>query len=305
MPPSLKVMLDDSILDIRDACKKHPDLLRETLISALLLLPLDGQNIKRVQLGEAFRRSLQAKRQSTPYRLHSVISACKEGKIDGLSLEAKFFGHGGARAVTALAAAAADDNDVMLQLEDLGSEDLKAFLESIHTIEWHPDLLFMAEAMDRKHPSITSKKTYLVRPRPSRSIKTTEAYASTNRKAPQHSRHRARRGELNRGQSINVIHGQSNPPFSNQSSSYTGLTGALRQTAVEKYSYAEGVTVEAGLTEFEYAGIFNSVPGNNSLPTGGSYRVGLDDTDNAPPSLDVGGSDTDNFGIDLDKLNAF
>lgn len=45
----------------------------------------------------------------------------------------------------------------------------------------------MAEVVARKRPSITSKKTYLVRPRPSRSIKTTKVGASPNRQASQNS----------------------------------------------------------------------------------------------------------------------
>ena len=91
----------------------------------------------------------------------------KEGKIDDASLEAKFFRHGGVRAVTALAAAGADDNNILSQLEGLEDEELGFFLKCIDTIKWHPDLEFMAEVTDRKRPSITTKKTYLVRPRAS------------------------------------------------------------------------------------------------------------------------------------------
>ena len=304
MRPSLKVMIEGSFLDIRDACKRQPDLSRETLISALLLLPLEDQNIKRVQLGEAFRRSLQAGRQSTPYRLHSVISACKEGKMDGASLEAKFFGHGGARAVTALAVAAADNNDVMLQLEDLGNEELKAFLESIDAIDRHPDLLFMAEAMDRKRLSKTSKRTYLVRPRPSRSTKKTNVDASQNRKSSQRSHRRVCEGDLNRDQSINVVHYRGNPAFSYQPSSPTRHTDTVKQTSTGKYPYGEDTIMDTRMTEFEYADMFNSGSGNNRLPTEESYPAGLDGIDSAPPSLDVGGSDSENFGIDLDQLSA-
>ena len=152
------------------------------------MFPLGEQIVKRVQLGEAFRRSLQAERQSSSYRLHSVISACKEEKIDGTSLEAKFFRHGSVHAVTALAAAAADDNNVMLQLEGLEDAELKAFLESMDTIRGHSDIQFMAEALDRKRPSITSKRTQLVRPRPSRSVKTLIMDNLSIHKVPQHFR---------------------------------------------------------------------------------------------------------------------
>ncbi|KAK5043456.1 hypothetical protein LTR84_011972 [Exophiala bonariae] len=305
MPPSLKVMLDGSLFDIRDACKKQPDIFRDTLISALLLIPLDDQNIKRIQLGEAFRGSLQAERHSTPYRLHSVISACKEGKTDEASLEAKFFEHGGARAVTALAAAAADDNNIMVQLENLRNEELQAFLESIDTIEWHRDLLFMAEAMDRKRLSITSKKIYLVRPRPSRSIKTPIVDATPIQKPSQHSRRAVRQTCSNRGRFINVVHDRSNPPFPYQTSSHTGPTDAAKQTPMGKCPYTENAIMEAELRGFEYAGIYQSVPENQPLSGGGSNRIDLDRIDSAPPSLDEVGSDTDYFGIDLDQLNSF
>ena len=305
MPSSLKVMLDGSLFDIREACKKQPEIFRDTIISALLSLPLDDQKIKRIQLGEAFRSALQAERQSTPYRLHSVISACKARTIDEASLEAKFFEHGGVRAVTALAAAAADDNNIMLQLEDLRDAELQAFLESINTIEWHRDLLFMAEAMDRKRLSITSKKTYLVRPRPSRSIKTTIVGGTPKQKPSQHS-HRAVDGSgPNRSRSINVVHDCGNRSFPYPSPSQNGHTDAAKQNPMEKYQYAENAIIGAELTQFEYTGLFHSIPENKSLPGGGSNRLDLDRIDSAPPSLYAGGSDTDYFGIDLDQFNSF
>ena len=49
------------------------------------------------------------------------------------------------RAVTALAATATDDKQVMRQLKGLEVEELECFLKSIDTIQWHPDLSFMAE----------------------------------------------------------------------------------------------------------------------------------------------------------------
>lgn len=162
-------------------------------MSALLLLPLDEENIQRIQLGEAFRRALRAKRQSTPLRLHSIVSACKEGKIDEASLEARFFRHGGVRAVTALAAAGADDNNILSQLEGLGDEELGFFLKSIETIKWHPDLASMAEVTDRKWPSISTKKTSLVRPRPPRSTKSASADKQIHHKSTQLFSSRARR----------------------------------------------------------------------------------------------------------------
>ena len=146
MSPQLKLVLDESILGIDDACEKQPSLVRKNLISALLLLPLARQKIQRVQLGEAFHHSLQAEQQSTPYHLRSVISVCKEGNIEGDTVEAKFFEHGGVSAVTGPTATAVDDNSVMRQLERLEVEEPESFLRSIDTIHLRPDLSFMAEA---------------------------------------------------------------------------------------------------------------------------------------------------------------
>jgi len=258
MSLQLKLRLGDSFLDIDEACQTQPGLVRESLISALLLLPLDEQKIQRVQLGEAFRRSLQAERQSTPYRLHSVISACKEGKIDGASLEFKFFRRGGVRAVTALAAAAADDNDVMIQLEGLGDEELEIFLKSIEMIKWHPDLLFMAEAIDRKRPSITAKKTYLVRPRPSRSTKKANADQQPNHKGSQHICRRARRTEPNTAERSHIMT-QDHAPSSDRILSYPGSSDVTKQTPVERCLYGEETIMMAGLPDFEYDSMFNPV----------------------------------------------
>ena len=301
--PRLRVILNDSSLDIEDACKSQPHPVRETLISALLLFPLGEQTVKRVQLGEAFRRSLQTERQSSPYRLHSVISACKEEKIDGTSLEARFFRHGGVHAVTALAAAAADDNNIMLQLEGLEDAELTSFLESIDTIKRHPDIQFMAESLDRKRPSITSKKTQLVRPRPSRSVKTPSMdYPSIN-KVSQHYLRRARRPEQRIGESI-VADCQWHARPSAELSPQTTHSEAMKNTSAESQPYVDAIMM-TGLLEFEYDGMFNSVAGNKSSPTGGNYRIDLDDIDGAQSPLAVVGSSTENYGIDLDQLSTF
>ncbi len=134
-----------------------------------------------------------------------VVSACKEGKIDEASLEARFFRYGGVRAVTALAAAGADDNIILGQLEGLGDEELGFFLKSIESIEWHPDLVFMAEATDRKRPSISTKKMSLVRRRPPRTTKRASADKQTHHKSTQHFSRRARRSGPNAAERSNII----------------------------------------------------------------------------------------------------
>jgi hypothetical protein len=299
--PRLRVVLEDSSLDIEDACKSQPHLVRETLISALLLLPVGEQAANRVQLGEAFRRSLQSERQSTPYRLHSVISACKEEKIDGASLEAKFFRHGGVHAVTALAAAAADDNKIMLQLEGLGDAELKCFLESIDTIKRHPDIQFMAEALDRKRPSITSKKTQLVRPRPSRSMKASSMENPSIHKIPQPSRHLSCRPEPETSETSATVcqwhtRHSTQVPYQNSHS---------EAASTENQPYAEHTTVMMGPPDFEYDGMFNTPTRNESSSTGGNYRIDLDDIDIVRSPLELVRSSTENYGINLDQLSTF
>ena len=300
--PRLRVILSDSTLDIEDAFKSEPHLARETLISALLLCPLGEQTVKRVQLGEAFRRSLQTERQATPYRLHSVISACKEDTIDATSLEAKFFRHGGVHAVTALAAAAADDNNIMLQLEGLGDAELKSFLGSIDAIRRHPDIQFMAEALDRKRPSITSKKTQLVRPRPSRSVKTPSMDNPPIHKVLKHSRRRVRRPDPETVECI-VADCQWHSRQSAQPSPQTSHLEAVQKTPVESQPYVEAIMM-TGPPEFVYDSMFNSNAGNKGSPIEGNYRIDLGDMDGALSPLDAVGSSTENFGIDLDQLSS-
>ncbi|KIV94126.1 hypothetical protein, variant [Exophiala mesophila] len=232
MSIQLRLRLDDSFLDIEDACQTQPGVVRDSPLSALLLLPLDEENIQRIQLGEAFRHSLQAGRESTPCRLHSIISACKEGKIDDASLEARFFRHGGVRAVTALAAAGADDNNILSQPEGHGDEELGSFLKSIDTIKWHPDLEFMAEVTDRKRPSITTKETYLVRPRPPRSTKRANADKRTSHKNSGRFSRPARRTGPNAAERSN-IGTQGRILSSDQSLSCPGSPEVAKQTSAE------------------------------------------------------------------------
>ena len=302
-PPQLRVILNDFTLDIEEACASHPCLVRETLISALLLFPLNEQTIKRIQLGEAFRRSLQTERQLTPYRLHSIISACKQDIIDRASLEAKFFRHGGVHAIAALAIAAADDNNIMLQLEDLGDVELESFLESIAEIKRHPDVQFMAEALDRKRPSITSKKTQLVRPRPSRSVKTSsrskqslhKVHLQSQRRVCQPDRTICKPTVAKRGWHTHQL-----SPLPSQ----TSHLETKKKNLADSQPYAEDAMLTS-LQDFNYDVMFDSVTGLKGPPGGGDFRIDLDDMDNVSTPLDTYGSCNENYGIDLDQLSTF
>lgn len=137
---------------------QSPSDIRESLIKALLLVPLEPDSVTRIQLGDCFRRSLQSKRSASPYRLHTIISECKAGTIDRTSLEAKFFQHGGAKAVTCLAAAATDNKQIIPLLTSLSDGQLQCFISSIELITPHRDLLFIAETLDRKKPPRPSKR---------------------------------------------------------------------------------------------------------------------------------------------------
>ncbi|KAL5359337.1 hypothetical protein BJX96DRAFT_56686 [Aspergillus floccosus] len=163
--PQLKVLLEHNLLNIGDALKQNSNIVREVLVEALLLCPLDDNTIVRIQLAERFRRSLQKSRQTTPYRLHTIISECKSGKTDVFSLEGRFFAHGGVRAVAALAAAATDDKDVVKMLKRLPELHLQALLRAIDTLEPHRDFIFIMETVDRKKPPRVSKKKHVPAPR--------------------------------------------------------------------------------------------------------------------------------------------
>ncbi|OBT71267.1 hypothetical protein VF21_09922 [Pseudogymnoascus sp. 05NY08] len=165
-PPKLKVLLGNGYLDIEDAVKREHDFVLETLISAFLLLPLSPHTLTRLQLGVCFRRSLQSRRQTTPYRLHTIVTECKAGSVDTSSLEAKFFEYGGVRTVTALAAAAVDNKQIVSLLKGLSNAAFQAFLKSIDAIEPHCDLLFIIKTLERKKPSRLSKRKHVLGPRP-------------------------------------------------------------------------------------------------------------------------------------------
>ena len=167
-PPKLKVLLGSQSLNVEDASKQQRDLVLESLIRALLFLPLSIHTLTRIRLGDCFRRWLQSSRQTTPYRLHSIINECKTGMVDKASLEAKFFDHGGVRAVTALAAAAADDKQIVGLLNGLPHAEFQAFLKFIIAIEPHGDFLFIVETVDRKRPSKLPKRKHVPGPRPPR-----------------------------------------------------------------------------------------------------------------------------------------
>lgn len=156
--PGLENLLLNQGIDDLDLRVQQPDDSREALIRALLPVPLEIDSVTRIRLGDYFRRSLQSKRSVAPYRLHTIISECKAGTIDGASLEAIFFQRGGTKAVTGLAAAATDNKQVIPLLTSLRDVQLQRFITSIELITPHQDLLFIAETLDRKKPARISKR---------------------------------------------------------------------------------------------------------------------------------------------------
>ncbi|KAH8695688.1 hypothetical protein BGW36DRAFT_298643 [Talaromyces proteolyticus] len=168
--PELKVICPNKLIDVDEALREDPNLVLEALIKAFLSLQVDEDTLTRIRLGDRFRRSLQAKRQTTPYRLHTIVAECKAGTVDDTSLEAKFFTHGGVRAVTALAAAATDDKQVVKQLKGLPEIQLQSFLMTVDVIKPHPDFLFIVETLDRKKPARLSKRKHIPEPRSRRRL---------------------------------------------------------------------------------------------------------------------------------------
>jgi hypothetical protein len=168
--PKLKVACPNKLIDFDDASREDPNLVLEALINAFLSFEIDQHTLTRIQLGDCFRRSLQAKRQTTPYRLHTIVAECKSGTLDKASLEARFFAHGGVHAVTALAAAATDEKNVVRQLKSLPDSQLQSFLKTMDNISPHRDFLFIVEMMDRKKPARLSKRKRIPEPRSRRRL---------------------------------------------------------------------------------------------------------------------------------------
>lgn len=282
--PELKLLLDGSFTNIDDACKTHASIVRESLINTLLLIELDDNCLRRIRLGEAFRRSVQIERQSTPYRLRSVISTCKEGSVVDSSLEAKFYKHGGIRAVTALAVAAADKSSIMRDLESLTDIECESLVKSITRMTWHPDLEFMAESLRRKPTVITSKKTQLVRPRPSRSAKNSQREISRPRRPSQFS------GCSHRSQpctNVPVIGAQD---CSNPQQDQTSQDSAAHPSAIAGPPYTEAAMSVASTPGLTYDPMFSEAGGPSDTIIEINYGIDLDSI---------------NCGIDLDRINAF
>ncbi|CAG9950512.1 unnamed protein product [Clonostachys rosea f. rosea IK726] len=163
--PTLAIVSTDGSTKAVEAAKSQPALLREALIDALSLIPLNDSDLSRIQAQEKFRRSITAERDTTPYRLQTVFAACKSGDIDKTSLEARFYEYGGVRALAALAAAMSDDKQVVPLLQMLSNDALRSLLVSIKKIEPHSDLVFLTERIRRKKQRPSSKRTTLAGPR--------------------------------------------------------------------------------------------------------------------------------------------
>jgi hypothetical protein len=163
--PQLRVLLDDNLLDMRSAFEQRPDLVLEALVEDFPPVPAIEDILTRIRLAHCFRRSLQAGRRTTPYRLHTIVTECKSGKADKNSLEGKFFAHGGVRAVTALASAATDNKQVMNLLQRLPDIYLQPLVDLISRIEPHPDFVYMVDTLERKKPARLSKRRHIPEPR--------------------------------------------------------------------------------------------------------------------------------------------
>jgi hypothetical protein len=174
-------------VEVTEAAKKDPTLVRETLLQALSLVALDDSDLIRIQALEKFRRSLEAERYSTPYRLQAVVAACQSGDIEKQSLEARFYEHGGIRALAALAATTADDKLVVPLLQKLPDQAFDCLLKSIDSLKPHRDLAYLTERICRRRKQkVPSKRVTLAGPRQRRKPPTRypTGAASANQKEP-------------------------------------------------------------------------------------------------------------------------
>ncbi|KFY28204.1 hypothetical protein V491_00579 [Pseudogymnoascus sp. VKM F-3775] len=282
-PPKLKVLLGNGYVDIEDAVERERDIVLETLISAFLLLPLSQNTLTRLQLGDCFRRSLQSSRQTTPYRLHTIVTECKAGSVDTSSLEAKFFEYGGVRTVTALAAAAADNKQIVSLLKGLSNAEFQAFLKSIDAIEPHRDLLYIIETLERKKPSRLSKRKHVPGPRPPRPRPRPRDHYSPIPGSP--STVKPQGG----GTSITSDHGQTAENVLGRG--LNTLVGAAFQQndGAENHTFTQGKS--RCLT--------------GSWQCDDNYRIDLDNLQNTPSyGIDGENSNFEHYAIDLGSFNA-
>lgn len=152
-------------MTVEDASQTASDVLREVLTDAFAFVSLTPHTVPRIQLGSQFRLLLQAERKHTPYRLQMIAEECQLGTVEKSSLEIKFFESGGIYALTALAAAGADDKNVRLLLSKLPDAELRPVLRLVKALKPYGDFQFMAEKVRRGKPR-SSQRSRQSRPLP-------------------------------------------------------------------------------------------------------------------------------------------
>jgi hypothetical protein len=171
--PKLQVLLENhpnQPLTLKEACKKEPLAVLESILASFVWLPVTQKTIRRIQLQHYFCCTLRSPRPTSPYGLGNVIQACKAGVHSEQTLEGKFWAHGGARAITALHAATSDNKKVATLLDSLEELELQSLFEIIDATEPHKDFCNIAAAAeaDKKRPSHQGKRNTIFRPRPPR-----------------------------------------------------------------------------------------------------------------------------------------
>ena len=149
---SLKFVVNQQCLDISEAVREHPDLLRKTFLQASISIPLTDDDAKLVVLGQIFHRAVQTQRNRKPIRLHATVAHFRATTPRGDTLEEKVFLIGNARGLTALAAALQDDKKISDQLEKLNDTHLRLLIESTNELTWHTTVEAIAHAVVTEPP---------------------------------------------------------------------------------------------------------------------------------------------------------
>ncbi|KAF4212695.1 hypothetical protein CNMCM8980_000788 [Aspergillus fumigatiaffinis] len=135
--PQLRMLLDNKLLDMQSAFKQQPDLVLKALVEDFPPVPAIEDTLTQIQLTHCFQLSLQAGQQTTPYRLHTIVSELT---------------------------AATDNKQVINLLQRLPKIYLQPLVGLINRIKPHPDFVYMVDTLERKKPARLSKRRHIPEP---------------------------------------------------------------------------------------------------------------------------------------------
>jgi hypothetical protein len=142
----LRVIVDGETLNTAAALRIAQRDTVEAFLQSILLLPLDPNDLFRIQLGTCFRDAMQSARRRKPVNIIPILKAAKTLETD--SLESKIWKQAGTRGLVGFAAAAQKNRQVVQWMKALKDDELEAFLSSTTLIEVHEDFSRIVQHVD-------------------------------------------------------------------------------------------------------------------------------------------------------------